>query len=221
MRVPSFIYASRSVGLAAALLLGVTISACTDGPSNASADRKAIARELVTLGLWRGLSDADREANVADVERGVHPWATNMSTSVQFPADGEALAEGGVEEFVASLNQALRAFGVEAVASTVKAASTGEYVVAIDDEVIHLYDATSWTSEVESEQPWYSATMKPLAVLNRRLAAAGVKERFFVLYPGGNEGVALLIDPQIVDLLQDAGLVDGMELPVEAQTLGE
>jgi len=139
-----------------------------------------------------------------------------MSSDVSFPADGEALAEGGVEQFVASLAPALQVLGVTVSATTLSSGDNGTYVVAIDGVVVRLYDASSWESKVESELPWYASTMKPLAVVNGLLKAAGAKERCFVLYPGGNEGVVLLIDPRIVAAVQAAGLAEGNELPVEA-----
>jgi len=105
---------------------------------------------------------------------------------------------------------------VKVSVTTVSDGDSGDYVVSINGEVVRLYDSDAWKSKVESELPWYTSTMKPLAVLNGLLQAAGARERFFVLYPGGNEGTALLIDPRIVAALKAAGLAEGNELPVEA-----
>lgn len=179
-------------------------------------DRREVATKLDELGLWRGLTDSESEANIAAVEDGVHPWATTLAPTVQFLVDGEELAEGGVEAFINSLHEPLLRLGVDARVATMLAPASGEYVVEVDGEVLHLYDETSWNSEVESEQPWYASTIKPLATLNRSLSSAGAVVRFFVLYPGGNDSVVLLIDPRVVELLKENGLISGSEIPVEA-----
>ena len=182
----------------------------------ASVDNAELARRLDRAGLWRGLSDQTRQQSIDAVATGTHPWATEFSEEVQFFADGEELAEGAVEGFLRQLAPRLGELGVEFTVRLVSAPESGTYSVAINDATIELYTPAVWHSTVETDQPWYSATVRPLAALNRLLAAAGVDDRLFTLYAGGNEGIVLLISPSVVDALRDSGLAQGKELPIEA-----
>lgn len=169
------------------------------------------------LGLWRHLPVDVQTANIAAVAYGTHPWATTIAPDVQFFADGEDLAEGAVEAFLRELAAPLDALGVDLRVETVNQPESGAYVVSINGNAILLWDHRSWTSDVEVENPWLAATVRPLAALNALLANAGAVERFFTLYAGGNEGLALLIDPAVVAELVHSGLASRLELPVEAR----
>jgi hypothetical protein len=176
-----------------------------------------VAQQLDVLGLWRHLPEDVRTANIVAVSCGMHPWATTIAPDVQFFADGEDLAEGGVEPFLQGLARALDALGVDLQTKTVSEPETGVYAVSINGDEVLLWDQSSSTAQVEVENPRVVATVRPLAAVNRLLAQAGAVERFFTLYAGGNGGIVLLIDPAVVAELVGGGLGCQLELPLEAK----
>lgn len=175
-----------------------------------------VAQQLDVLGLWRHLPDEVRAANIVAVSHGMHPWATTIATDVQFFADGEDLAEGGVESFLRGLATALDGLGVHLRTETVSEPETGTYAVSINGDDVLLWDRSSSPAEIEVENRRIAATVRPLAAVNRLLAQAGAVERFFTLYAGGIGGVVLLIDPAVVAELVGGGLGCQLELPIEA-----
>lgn len=58
----------------------------------------------------------------------------------------------------------------------------------------------------------YGATMRPLQVVNDLLAQAGAAVRLFVAYPGGNEGLAVLVDPRVPAAMRASGRFDVRDL---------
>lgn len=60
--------------------------------------------------------------------------------------------------------------------------------------------------------------LSELARVNELLAAAGSAKRMFTLYTGGNEGLAYLLDPDVVAAVRASGLIDGRETPDLART---
>ena len=141
---------------------------------------------------------------------------TEIAPDVQFSADGEDLAEGGVEAFLAGLARPLEALGVTLHVETVSAAETGTYAVSINGDAVFLYDENSWHAVSVDDNPWFASTVRPLAALNRLLGQVGAVERFFTLYTGANEGLALLIDPAVVAELVRSGVGRKRERPIEA-----
>ncbi|MGI5180306.1 hypothetical protein ACQEVZ_28705 [Dactylosporangium sp. CA-152071] len=127
-----------------------------------------------------------------------------------FRADGEDLAEGGVEDLLREMAPALRHFGVTLRIRTVCGSGDEEsYVLGINDRRCPVLDADDW----RYNSPWLEATVRPLAVVNDLLAAAGTPVRVFTLYAGENDGLALLLDPAIVDAVRRSGLVDDRNTP--------
>ena len=57
------------------------------------------------------------------------------------------------------------------------------------------------------------ATVRPLAVVNDLLAQTGANVRAFTLYAGGNEGLALLLDPRIPAVMARSGLFGEDDMP--------
>ena len=124
-----------------------------------------------------------------------------------------------MEDFLALVAPAVRALGVELVVTT-EVRGEGddiEYRVTINGETIEIYRGLESFEQPDESFPWYAASVRPLARVNELLAGAGVKERFHLLYPGSNDGVALLIDPAIPDALRAAGLTDPNEMPLLAE----
>src|SRR5690348_3434954 len=90
----------------------------------------------------------------------------------QWPLDGEEWAEFAAER-LRDMAPALRERGVDLkveVVSQGRDSSAGKspYVIAINGTEIELVHDYS-----EDRDPWYQASVRPLAVLNDQLAAAG------------------------------------------------
>jgi hypothetical protein len=174
-----------------------------------------LAAQLDDLGLWRDLSEQRRRENIAAVSAGTHPWSTEMAETVWFPADGEALAESGVEEYLEELAPTLALHGVTLNVSTLRDSLEEGYAVLINsiEAEIHRGEVSFAEPETEEDFAWYSATVQPLAVLNHLLKEAGAIVRFHTLYTGGNDGCALLIDPAIPTAMRAAGKLARGETP--------
>jgi hypothetical protein len=175
-------------------------------------DRNQLAHRLLELGLWRDLDAPNLETNMRAVRQGTHPWATELAESVMFFADGEELAEDGVEEFINDIAPFVAQFGVQLHVSTATDNSDGEYAVVINGKRVELYIDSLSINRSDDSFPWYAATVRPLAEVNRLLSAEGADVRFFTLYAGANDGIALLLDPEIVHLMTRIGF-DEREIP--------
>ena len=117
-----------------------------------------------------------------------------MLDDLNFHADGEDLAEEGVEDLLREMTPALRRFGVELEVRTLSGTGADEgYVEDINGRRCLVLDAEDW----RYNSPWFEATVRPLAIVNDLLAAAGASVRVFTLYTGENDGRALLLDPAV------------------------
>jgi hypothetical protein len=152
---------------------------------------------------WKRPSSGAPAAFVDTVDAG--PW---------WFADGEELAEGAVEDLLRTLGPTLAARGVIYDVATISAPETGRYTIAIDGEEVHLYDEASWSAGTD-DHPWVASTIRPLRVLNRRLADADATERLHTLYAGGNEGIVVLTDPVHVAAYAANPGIDPGEIPVQ------
>jgi len=150
--------------------------------------------------LWRGF-DADAVAAAhAEVAAGGWPLDDELYIFV----DGESMAEGGVEGMLAEVAAHVRPFGVDLRVQLINAGVPNEsdYVVQINGQPCVCWAADEW----EDGYPWDVASTRPLARVNQLLAATGADVRIFILYPGGNEGIAVLLDPRISEAMRISGL---------------
>ncbi len=172
-------------------------------------ERLELAIRLRELGLWRDLSDDIVQANVDAVAAGGHPWSTEMAETVQFMADGEELAEGGVEEFLEQVAPVMATHGVTLEFETRCDSPEEGYVIDINGVPVEMWGPNAW----ENDSTWTTATVRPLERLNALLHEVGSELRFHSLYTGANDGIAMLIDPEIVRLLDDHRLLSKGERP--------
>ncbi|MEU8820818.1 hypothetical protein [Actinoplanes sp. NPDC048796] len=159
-----------------------------------------LARTLRALGMRQRLTEdraAEAETRVAS---GEYPFRLHneLKDVDWFGVDGEDLAEGGVVRELAVLAPAVRPHGVdlrlEDVSLPMADDTDREYVVAISER-----PCVVWRPEdVRTDRHRELATIRPLAIINDLLAEAGAVPRLFTLYAGVNEGIAWLLDPQIV-----------------------
>jgi hypothetical protein len=143
------------------------------------------------------------------VAAGGYPFTCAVLDDVTFFADGEDLAEGGVEDLLRQMAPALRRCGVELRVRTISGNDSGEYVVDINGRRCLVLAADDWRDDA----PWLRATVRPLAAVNDLLAQAGTPIRIHTLYAGGNEGLALLLDPAIVDVVRSSSLIPDRDVP--------
>jgi hypothetical protein len=169
-----------------------------------------LARALADAGFWVGLPPAEAQAQQRQVAAGGYPFTCAVLEPLTFFADGEDLAEGGVEELLREMTPALLRFGVALQVETISEGDTGvAYVVRINGRDCTVLD----DDDLRYNWPWFEATVRPLSVVNDLLHAAGTQTRVLTLHTGGNEGLALLLDPTIVDIIRRSGLLTAGNLP--------
>jgi hypothetical protein len=157
--------------------------------------RLRLAQALDDTGLWRAAEPADRDAQFDAICAGAYPLHLAVFDDACFPADGEALADGGVEKLLAAMSPALAEHGLRLKVRrhngivVINDLSCGEHPTAIE------------------------ATVRPLAIVNALLAQVGAVARVFTLYTGGSQGLAYLMDPRVAQAMRVSGLYDRRELP--------
>jgi len=122
-----------------------------------------------------------------------------------WPADGEDLAEGTVETLLKSMKPALAKRDVRLRVKTIdsphRTGSPG-YAIEVNGEIIDLYRLNpSEPSLPLSEDPWLDCTMLPLRRVNELLAEVGSGDRVVIFEPGGNDGLAILATPAVLESL--------------------
>jgi hypothetical protein len=161
--------------------------------------RERLARALEETGLWRSAEPAHRRAQLDEIRSGGYPLDSAIFADVRFPANARLLAEGGVAKLLAEMAPALAEHGLR-----LRVRELTPVIVEINGMACVL-----------EEEPTleYAATVRPLAVVNDLLEAAGARVRIFTLYAGDAEGLAYLLDPRVLRVLQASGLYDRRELP--------
>jgi len=175
---------------------------------------RALARALDRFGLWNHLGAGARTAAAAEVATGCYPLKFDLLYGfVEFHADGESLAEGGVERFLHEIAPALERHGlglrVEQIEQPYRWPDHRDYVLSING-----LRCVIWT--LEEEYPWDASTVRPLATVNQLLAAAGSPVRAHTLYAGANGGLVFLMDPRVADAIRASGLMPDREIPALA-----
>jgi len=175
-----------------------------------------LAVALDASDLWRDVDDETRKAARTQVAHGEYLFNLDLLDSYVVSADGEDLAEGGVEEFLSELSPLVAREGVDLQVQRLldpyADIPADRYVVEINEEPCLI-----WTKEdAVYEDLWGQATLRPLARVNELLAAAGSRRRMFTLYGGGNEGLAYLLDPDVIAIVRASGLIDQRDTPTLA-----
>ncbi|MFF3920646.1 hypothetical protein ACFYZB_46130 [Streptomyces sp. NPDC001852] len=184
-----------------------------DDPWRGDERHRVMAEALNRYGLWDHLSSVElRESAMTEVATGCYPLHFDLLfEQIEFFADGEELAEGGVERFLRALAPALVRYGVVLEVETVP--DVDDYIVSINGIRCMVLRPEDW----EGGDPWALSTVRPLAVVNQLLAAAGRSAlRAHTLYAGGNEGLVFLMDPRAAEALRASGLFPEHEVPALA-----
>lgn len=136
---------------------------------------EVVARLVRKTGYWK---------SVGRVDFGVGPEGFEDGDGDQWPfwiLDGEALADGDVQDVVTEMTDALSRLGISLVVETIAETTPGSdrYAITINGEVVELYRLDGDTPLCED--PWRECTVKPLAALNRLLASTPTTYRFGVI----------------------------------------
>lgn len=182
---------------------------------------RVLAEAIDRAGLWEHLPAEARAKEVSEVASGRYPLSLEaLDGHVVFDADGENLAEGGVEQFLAELAPALARHEVMLEVGPVDWGPddghelSGNYVLPINGIRCVILERQDWERQNwERGTPWELATTRPLAVVNQLLAAAGSPVRAHTLYAGGNEGLVFLMSPQVAQAMRASGLFPEREIP--------
>ncbi|MER6074227.1 hypothetical protein ABT187_36440 [Streptomyces sp. NPDC001817] len=183
-----------------------------DDPWRGDERHRVMAEALNRYGLWDHLSTELRESAMTEVATGCYPLHFDLLfEQIEFFADGEELAEGGVERFLRALAPALVRYGVVLEVETVP--DLDDYIVSINGIRCMVLRPEDW----EGADPWALSTVRPLAVVNQLLAAAGRSAlRAHTLYAGGNEGLVFLMNPRAAEAMRASGLFPEHEVPALA-----
>ncbi|KAB1982814.1 hypothetical protein [Streptomyces triticiradicis] len=183
-----------------------------DDPWRGDERHRVMAEALDRYGLWDHLSAELRESERTEVATGCYPLNFELlHERTEFFVDGEEMAEGGVDRFLRELAPALVRYGVVLEVETVRDAD--DYTVLINGIRCVVLRSGEW----EDGDTWALATVRPLAVVNRLLAAAGRSTlRAHTLCTGGNEGILLLMDPRAAEAMRASGLFPEHEVPALA-----
>jgi hypothetical protein len=178
--------------------------------------QEGLTTALAAAGLWAGLPSRDGARLRGAVAAGASPVTGLAERGWQ--ADGEDLAEGDVEDLLRSMTDALQRRGVSLAVESVRSprddGSTG-YTVRINGELLDLFDYDPAEPRMpRSADPWMDCTVKPLGLVNRLLDEAGSPDRVAVFYAGGNDGLAVLLPLQAIQLLAGSELIPERDRPV-------
>ena len=126
-----------------------------------------------------------------------------------FHADGEDLAEGGVGQFFNELEPFLLKQGVQITQISEDFNELG-YRIEVNGTLYTIYDQ----QELESEDIWTLATNRAFGIINDLLTQAQSNERIYFLYEG-NDQRAIVLTPDMFELIQKTNLIDDREKPVK------
>jgi len=174
---------------------------------------EGLAEDLAAPGLWDLLEPAAAAQLRKALAESGHPLDDAAFENAGFSADGEDLAEGGVEELLGEMAPALLRHGLalEVTAGDYPVDEEKEdYVLALNGRRCRILRSEDREGH---EEDWYLATVRPLAMVNDLLAEAGAKVRVFTLYTGGNEGLAFLLDPEVPAAMARSGLFPPDQVP--------
>jgi predicted DNA-binding WGR domain protein len=129
--------------------------------------------------------------------------------------DGEDMAEGDMESVHEEMAPSLKRVGLELSVATLMGPygenSTG-YDISINGIAVEMYRTEPSNPKLPlCDDPWMDCSVKPLAVVNQLLKESGSVYRIGLMYPGGNDGMAILLP---YDILYRLSL---MEFMLEAE----
>ncbi|GAA2011442.1 hypothetical protein GCM10009839_01910 [Catenulispora yoronensis] len=155
-------------------------------------------RNLDVAGVWDDVPIAEKNTVIAVL---TSPESTYEESQQRWAAggfwhtNGEDLSKGDVEKWLHGLAPALAECGVELRVATVDPCELGSpgYAVAVNGKTLELYrfDLADPRSPA-TEDPWLDCSLVPAAEVNRLLAAAGSDRRLALIWPGSQDGIAVL-----------------------------
>ncbi len=133
--------------------------------------------------------------------RGLKDFLDEKDGSQWWSADGEELAEGGVEELVTSMAKSLKKVGLKTSVKTIVSphqSRGAEYRVEINGVATEIWSKTlSGIGDSIEHDPWMDSTIQPASELNRQLEAAGSTYRLMLFEPGGNDCMIFLLPSRL------------------------
>lgn len=118
-------------------------------------------------------------------------------------ADGEELAEGGIEKIIDELVilKIMKNLKMPEITEDYPTDDDSSYRIHVDGNTY-----TAWNPEHgEDGTLWGTATVCFSAIVNDILENSGYDERVYMLFAGNNEAIALVITPAQYDILQKCG----------------
>jgi hypothetical protein len=164
--------------------------------------------QLEAAGFYRyAPQDAISEAKTRALETG---YLFDESTRRVYWADAEDLAEGGVLEFIDTVEPFLVHQGAKILSKDQDFVIGGAYSVRINGKWYPIYSA----DECEKADIWTLSSQRTYRMINDLLAGTKSDERVYLLY-GGNDALAVFLTEQIYKILRDTALIDERDKPVD------
>lgn len=137
------------------------------------------------------------------------PWESCGTQCWRF--DGEDLAEGEVESVLREMGPSLAQLGVDLSVETIMDPyddNSDGYDIVINDIPLEIYRSDPSNPRVPlSDDPWLDCSVRPVAVINRLLRNADSIYQLGILWPGGNDGLAILLPRDILEALGASGIL--------------
>ena len=168
--------------------LGFLISGCDTKP-----DYTNVVTELRANGFFAHFDDSEtRRCETSVLE---HGWQGVDCSPRFYFADAERLAEGGVAEFIESLQPFLGRLGVKP--SVADNWGDHDYTITLDGKEYLIWSVKELK---EHGNVWGLATVRTFEIINNLLAEQDTTERLFALQ-GGNDLGAIFLTDQMKQLL--------------------
>lgn len=157
-----------------------------------------LIRVLDAVGLWVEVPASEKRVIIATLtspETSYEESQMRWTAGGFWHADGEDLGKGDVEAWLAGMAPVLADCGIDLHVETVESCERDSpgYSVAINGKTLDLYRFDPDEPGVPvTDDPWMDCSIIPSAEVNRLLKAAGSDRRVALIWPGCQDGLAVL-----------------------------
>lgn len=162
---------------------------------------KDFANQLEAAGYFNGLEPAKVQTLKQDFEK--RGWDAIFSESHRlFKSDAEALAEGGVGDFIREVEPFLAAQGAQLPEMEDEVSESG-YTALVNGVAHKIYDEAELQRDCSGEQgglTWGLSSVRGFGIVNQLLQQAGSPERAYAIN-GGNDLFAFFLTPDLFKII--------------------
>lgn len=167
-----------------------------------------ISKSLEELGYFRYLSSTQKKTIpqiLTKLKSNGYMFSINVGRD--YPADEEAIGEGGVKYFLSDIKHILRTNNIK-LTSIVEDPTPSAYRIVLNGKEYILCEGEEFNQSASTVQ--HIITQRLFAVINSLFKDAGSEERIFSLY-NGNDHVAIFLTHDLYDLLAKSDFADDIK----------